>query len=46
MSMANAFELGRVDLTESERALIDRRNRLLGPAYRLFYDRPLQFVCG
>lgn len=46
MSMANAFELGRVDLTESERALIDRRNRLLGPAYRLFYDRPLHFVCG
>lgn len=26
--------------------MIARRNRLLGPAYRLFYDQPVQFVRG
>ena len=26
--------------------LIARRNRLLGPAYRLFYEQPVQFVRG
>ena len=30
----------------STRDLIARRNRLLGPAYRLFYDDPVQFVRG
>ena len=34
------------DRTESEAELIDRRERLLGPSYRLFYDRPLHFVRG
>jgi 4-aminobutyrate aminotransferase-like enzyme len=28
------------------RDLIARRNRLLGPAYRLFYEQPVQFVRG
>ena len=28
------------------RDLIARRSRLLGPAYRLFYDQPVQFVRG
>lgn len=32
------------DATEGN--LIDRRRRLLGPAYRLFYDSPLQIVRG
>ncbi|MEE4174315.1 MAG: aminotransferase class III-fold pyridoxal phosphate-dependent enzyme [Xanthomonadales bacterium] len=27
-------------------ALLQRRNRLLGPAYRLFYDRPVHIVEG
>jgi len=27
-------------------ALIERRERVLGPAYRLFYDEPVQFVRG
>ena len=27
-------------------ALIERRERALGPAYRLFYDEPVQFVRG
>ena len=26
--------------------MIARRSRLLGPAYRLFYDQPVQFVRG
>jgi len=30
----------------STRDLIARRNRLLGPAYRLFYEQPVQFVRG
>jgi 4-aminobutyrate aminotransferase-like enzyme len=30
----------------STQDLIARRNRLLGPAYRLFYDEPVQFVRG
>ena len=30
----------------STRDMIARRNRLLGPAYRLFYEQPVQFVRG
>ena len=30
----------------STRDMIARRNRLLGPAYRLFYEEPVQFVRG
>jgi len=26
--------------------LIERRKRLLGPAYRLFYDKPVHIVRG
>lgn len=46
LAMANAFIPGRVELPEAEQKLIDRRSRLLGPAYRLMYDRPLHFVRG
>jgi 4-aminobutyrate aminotransferase-like enzyme len=45
--MANAF--GADDfarLSEQEKALIARRERVLGPAYRLFYERPVHFVRG
>jgi 4-aminobutyrate aminotransferase-like enzyme len=31
---------------ETAPALLDRRSRILGPAYRLFYDRPLQLARG
>lgn len=47
MTMANAF--GTEDfarLSEEEQAMIARRERVLGPAYRLFYERPLHFVRG
>ena len=30
----------------STRDMIARRNRLLGPAYRLFYEEPVEFVRG
>ena len=33
-------------LSETERALIERRARVLGPAYRLFYEHPLHLVKG
>lgn len=45
-AMANAFIAGKVALPEAERRMIERRGRLLGPAYRLMYDRPLHFVRG
>src|SRR5260370_31908242 len=35
-----------VDEAVSTRDIIARRNRLLGPAYRLFYEEPVQFVRG
>lgn len=47
MAMVNAFDsetLG--DLSPADRALIERRARLLGPAYRLFYEKPVHFVRG
>ena len=47
MSMVNAFsheDFERLD--EAERALIARREKVLGPAYRLFYEKPLHLVRG
>lgn len=46
MSMTNAFEAGKLPLDLEDQALIERRERLLGPSYRLFYDRPLHAVRG
>ena len=34
------------DAVVSTRNIVARRNRLLGPAYRLFYEQPVQFVRG
>jgi 4-aminobutyrate aminotransferase-like enzyme len=45
-SMVNAFVPGVVDLPAGDQALIDRRRAALGPAYRLFYQRPLRVVRG
>lgn len=33
-------------LDEHTKSLVDRRSRLLGPAYRLFYNTPVEFVRG
>jgi len=47
MAMVNAFtaeDFARLD--SEEQALIARRQRVLGPAYRLFYEQPLHIVRG
>ena len=47
MTMINAYAHDAADsLPERERALIARRERLLGPAYRLFYADPVHVVRG
>ncbi|MEO1948466.1 aminotransferase class III-fold pyridoxal phosphate-dependent enzyme [Thioclava sp.] len=44
--MVNAFQEGATDLDPEPREMIERRKALLGPAYRLFYDKPLHLVRG
>lgn len=46
ISMVNAFVPGNAVLSDHEASLIERRQRLLGPAYRLFYARPVEIVRG
>lgn len=47
MTMINAYDANRAETLEpGERAMIEERARLLGPAYRLFYKRPVHFVRG
>lgn len=47
MTMINAFDASAADhIPERDRVLIERRERLLGPAYRLFYANPVHIVRG
>lgn len=47
MAMVNAFTADDfARLSPEEQRLIERRQRVLGPAYRLFYERPLHIVKG
>ena len=46
MTMVNAYTPGAVTLAPEDDARIARRTRLLGPAYRLFYETPVHFVRG
>ncbi|WP_178125049.1 MULTISPECIES: aspartate aminotransferase family protein [unclassified Pseudomonas] len=47
MLKVNAFQAEHAAaLNEAERQLIERRQRLLGPAYQLFYEQPLHLVKG
>jgi hypothetical protein len=47
MLKVNAFQAEQADaLGTAERSMIERRQRLLGPAYQLFYDHPLHLVRG
>jgi 4-aminobutyrate aminotransferase-like enzyme len=46
MPDTHASEPGRATPGERERALVARRERLLGPAYRLFYEHPVHVVRG
>jgi 4-aminobutyrate aminotransferase-like enzyme len=46
-TMINAFDATATNaVAPRERALIERRQKLLGPAYRLFYANPVHFVRG
>ncbi|VDC26527.1 aspartate aminotransferase family protein [Pseudogemmobacter humi] len=46
-SMVNAFDPARAaGLDPADQALVERRGRVLGPAYRLFYEEPLHPVRG
>jgi 4-aminobutyrate aminotransferase-like enzyme len=45
--MVNGFDSARAgDLQPATRELIERRDRALGGAYRLFYDHPVSFTRG
>lgn len=46
LNMVNAYIPGRVDVGPLTAAMIARRDALLGPAYRLQYERPLHIVRG
>jgi 4-aminobutyrate aminotransferase-like enzyme len=45
-TMPNAFVPGQGNLSPREQAMVDRRQHLLGPAYRLFYETPVHLVRG
>ncbi len=44
--MPNAYTPGGGRLSPADQALTDRRESLLGPAYRLFYETPVHLVRG
>jgi 4-aminobutyrate aminotransferase-like enzyme len=45
--MVNSYVPGSSNILPArEQAMIERRERLLGPAYRLFYEEPVHFVRG
>jgi 4-aminobutyrate aminotransferase-like enzyme len=46
LNMVNAYIPGRADVGAATAAMISRRDALLGPAYRLMYERPLHIVRG
>ena len=46
LNMVNAYIPGSADVGPETAATIARRDRLLGPAYRLMYERPLHIVRG
>ena len=47
MTMINAFDQSGADrLPTEDRELIARREKALGPAYRLFYEEPLHIIRG
>ena len=47
MTMVNAFDAASASgLDPEDRDLIARRSKVLGPAYRLFYEEPLHLVRG
>lgn len=45
-TMVNAYVPGKGDLSAEDQALVARRVKALGPAYRLFYETPVHLVRG
>jgi 4-aminobutyrate aminotransferase-like enzyme len=45
-TMVNAYVPGKGNLSEADQALVARRARALGPAYRLFYETPVHLLRG
>ena len=45
-TMVNAYTPGAGNLSAEDQARVARRARLLGPAYRLFYETPVHLVRG
>jgi 4-aminobutyrate aminotransferase-like enzyme len=45
-TMVNAYVPGKGNLSEADQALVARRAKALGPAYRLFYETPVHLVRG
>lgn len=45
-TMVNAYVEGQGNLSKADQAMVARRQRLLGPAYRLFYETPVHLVRG
>ncbi len=45
-TMVNAYQPGKGHVSPQDQDRIARRARLLGPAYRLFYETPVHFVRG
>ncbi|MEO6300371.1 MAG: aminotransferase class III-fold pyridoxal phosphate-dependent enzyme, partial [Paracoccaceae bacterium] len=45
-TMINAYTPGQGHLSPDDQALIARRTKLLGPAYRLFYETPVHLTRG
>lgn len=45
-TMVNAYVPGQGDLSAQDAALVARRAKSLGPAYRLFYETPVHLVRG
>ncbi|MAU98757.1 MAG: aspartate aminotransferase family protein [Fulvimarina sp.] len=46
LSMPNAYVPGIGNLSAKDEAMLERRARVLGPAYRLMYETPLHLVRG
>ncbi len=45
-TMPNAYQPGKGNLSKADQELVARRQRALGPAYRLFYETPVHLVRG
>ncbi len=45
-TMPNAYQPGKGNLSKADQDLVARRQKAMGPAYRLFYETPVHLVRG